>query len=186
MPRKKPLKAPFVVTLSVAAAATFAAACGGKTSGVDDATPSTTNPPPPTPTARPDFPDSSNPPPPEPVCPQLEPRDGEYCPVWGQACEFFDRCAERPNGSPTNREFRCVSGRWQRQHPYLANCPAVMPTNGATCAPCGDEYPVECKYPNGSKDCPPALAACDPKSLTWQISISSCNPPPPDAGGGGP
>ena len=220
MPRKKPLKTPFVVTISVAAAATFAVACGGKTDYGVDYGGSTTNPPRVpttttcTETTRPGDPcnstDSSctvsspykdtlqcqngqwvgstigNPPPPDPLCPPTEPRTNESCAPEGDECLYLDRCIERPIGSPTYRSYRCAKGTWQRENGYFqpAACPAQMPAGGASCDTCGTDYPAECSYP-GATSCPPAHATCDPQTSTWQLTVSSCNPPAPDGGAGG-
>lgn len=212
MPRKKPLKAPFVVTISIAAAASFAVACGGKAVALDEA-PGRTNPVPAatcTGTTRvgdpcnagesscgvegpaPTYLDCRNGQwqtsgtynPPSPPCPPSEPRTGEACSpsFGGKACTYLDRCVDRPNGSPTDRRYWCTDHVWTRQDAYRVSCPAKVPSSGDSCASCADGYPAECKYFE-TPDCPPVLAACDAQSNTWKVALSSCNPPPVDAGG---
>lgn len=224
MPSKKPMKAPFVVTISVAAAATFAVACGGKAFDTGDGGPDPVGPgtgycdPARTKLGDPcsasqtsctvsvpygggtavlqcidgqwsgsdivNPPSPPSPPPPVQRCPPTEPRGADYCYAWGTQCTYLDLCAERPDGYPTNRVYECTNGSWKRQLPYVATCPQPMPKNGDSCATCSDDYPVECKYPQGTggTSCPPVVATCNQKTRTWQVSISSCNPPPPDAG----
>jgi hypothetical protein len=185
MRRKKPMKAPFVVTVSAAAVAVaFVAGCNGLVEGDPNengnqspSTPPVWNPPRPEP-PRP----TTNPPPPEQPCPAAEPQDGALCMGWVSQCTYKDRCETRPSDSSPARTYRCSGGQWNRTSPsYIAGCPAVMPRAGDSCATCGDHLPAQCNYLEGS-GCPPAIAACDPSTLTWSVAISSCNPPPPDAG----
>jgi hypothetical protein len=170
MPRqKKPLRAPFVMTVSVAAAATFAIACGGKSLGTD----LTVEPAPP-----------YNPPPAPTTCtPTTQP--GDPCRAGESRCNVE---------GPAPTALQCVDGVWRELPIGIGNppppecppavCPATIPPNGASCTSCLGGSDVECTYPT-APDCPPIVATCDPKTLSWQVAIVSCNPPQPDAGADG-
>ncbi len=243
--RKKPMRSPFVVTISVAAAVAAAslasAACGGKvpgdgigssgtsgssgssgtsgTSGSSGTSGISVNPPAPssctneTKAGDPCFGSSTtecfveangttlicvegtwtnqeitNPPPPPPQCPDAAPTEGSPCFVsTGSACSYVDGCAARPANAPADKSFVCSGGTWNRSSTrYVAACPASVPNSGDSCATCAGSYPANCMYPTNGSGCPGPTAACDPNTLTWNVAISTCNPPALDAGAGGP
>ncbi len=174
MSRKKPLRSPFVVTVSAAAAATFAVACGGKTSSLE-----TTQEPP------------YNPP---SVVRNCTPATtaGSPCEQDGVSCVPL----AGDQGDPIS--LRCLDGVWVNPNdsipepfppptcrPEDLSCPASIPTRGSSCASsCVGRYPANCTYPQGP-DCPPSSAACDANTLRWAVSYTTCNPPQPvDAGAG--
>ena len=198
---KKPMRSPFVITISVAAAAAGLMACGGKVNGgVSSGGPdgpdgpdgpggssgssgTIGNPPPPQPTQ------ITNPPAPPSECPAQEPTEGAACSTFGGGCSYLDRCEGRPTTQSSYKTYTCASGTiWKRlSDHYMAACPSAPPGSGESCASCAGDYPAQCTYSTNT-GCPPVVAACDPKTLTWNTSVSSCNPPPPpqDAGAGGP
>ncbi len=235
--RKKPMKSPFVVTISVAAvaAASLAAVgCGGKvpSDGIGSSSGSSgsssgssgssggTNPPRPlgcssstragdpcSPTYEGECSDSetgaplfcegnvwiaqpieiTNPPAPIPQCPETAPAEASACDTYSPGdCSYVDGCAARPAGAPADKTFACKAGTWTRtSQSYVAACPADAPAPGDSCASCAGSYPANCTYPVNGSGCPGPTAVCDPKTLTWSVAITSCNPPAPDAGPGG-
>lgn len=123
---------------------------------------------------------SCNPPPPE--CPPI-PYEGAPCKAgWGD-CGYPDKCESKPADAPSYRSWQCVGDRLVRRDTttdYVVACPALAPRNGDPCA-CAGHYAGPCSY----GDCygvPTATARCDERTMTWIVGVSSCNPPPPDAG----
>jgi hypothetical protein len=217
MRRKKPMKAPFVVTVSAAAAAVaFVAGCNGIVEPQVFSNPPSSDPPPVTAcssttqvgdacattdikcyrsgsvalecsnnnTWEPEPQLPTNPPqPPQEACPDTDPREGAPCSGTSLTCSYDDTCTSRPSNAGSSRVYSCVSFIWKRQSaPYVAACPAAPPQHGESCAPCALDLPAQCNYNANPSGCPPTIANCDPKTLTWQVAISTCNPPPPDAG----
>jgi hypothetical protein len=185
MRRKKPMKAPFVITVSAAAAAvSILAGCNGLVEGR-----SITNPPDPPSCSEDDscppgfVADHTNPPAPaRPACPESEPKEGLSCSGQISTCRYDDLCESRPSAASATRDYRCIGSTWTRESAsYVAACPASPPNPGESCAACALQLPAQCNYAGGTDpSCPGAVAFCDPKTLTWSLSISSCNPPPPD------
>lgn len=169
---KKPLKKPFVVTLSAVAAAAAAVACGGI---ADDGGKGQTqiNPPPTVPTSVPGP--ITNPPGlpgPAPTCPSTNVNDS--CQTEGDTCT---------GGCGSN--CHCFCGRWLGDNmtgscnPPAFACPTNAPTPGDAC---NLPSTMTCSYPNPSSPCPAPEYQCDATKRTWTAITSSCNPPPPDAG----
>ena len=227
-PAKKPMKAPFVVTVSaVAAVASLVAGCGGRVPGGEETLfgnpPGPPEPPvtitssttcttsthvgdicaegetvcAPTPAFSYVCKDGrwgnnliGNPPLPENPCPVEQPFAGTACEMAPaskfQQCFYDDLCPARPPSQPATRMFACIEGTWVRtSNSYRAPCPTAPPPQGSACGPCVADIRAECTY-NTSNGCPPVIAACDPKTSTWNVAISSCNPPPPPADAGVP
>jgi hypothetical protein len=236
--RKKPMRSPFVVTISVAAvaAASLASvACGGKvpTDGIGSSgssgssgtsgssgssgTSGSLNPPAPvscTSSTRAGDPCSpsyasecfdgangaalfcvegtwteqeipiTNPPAPQPQCPETAPAEGSACNSYSAgACSYVDGCSARPSTAPPDKTFVCNGGAWKRSSgSYVAACPATPPSPGDSCATCAGSYPANCTYTSNGSGCPGPTAVCDPTTSTWNLAISSCNPPALDAG----
>lgn len=127
---------------------------------------------------------SCNPPPPE--CPPTEPTVGTPCSGGSFGfCSYPDTCEHRPaDARPT--QYTC-RGFWvltsSVDPPYVATCPTTAPTNGSPCT-CGTHFFGNCNY----GDCggtPTTEAKCDTTTGKWNVMISTCNPPAPDAGAGG-
>ena len=188
---KKPLRASFVVTLAVAATGVPLVACGldrgnpiyGTDGGGPTGTGTNIPEPPPEPTTEP-FP--SPPPGPSLDCPGQEPAANSPCYANpGTSCSFVDGCESRPSDVFSEKTFACLNGVWtQTSKHYAATCPVGPPTPGDSCAACAPDLPAQCTYGDDS-GCSASVAVCDPKTLTWNVAISTCNPPAPDAGAGG-
>jgi hypothetical protein len=154
---KSPLRTPFVVTVASAMVA-----CGGGVAGGDPGI-------------------IVNPPAKDHVDPPTHQTDCSNLNV-DAPCTTGDSCGKLCTGDP---EYKCIDGAWQGFaagcNPPAQSCPATLPADGSSCS--GMEGRT-CDYTT-STDCPPETAACDAKTATWTIAISTCNPPPPvDAGGG--
>jgi hypothetical protein len=67
-------------------------------------------------------------------------------------------------------------------NPPAPTCPATKPANGTPC-PCFE--PLSCHYATATCAGQPQdeIASCTPGG-TWQLAISSCNPPAVEAGVG--
>jgi hypothetical protein len=123
-----------------------------------------------------------NPPAPLP-CPTTEPSPGTSCSnAAGQICSYPDEC------TGMNVAFTCVSGLWQGagapDGPVL--CPSSVPPQGSSCAACAGRWPSDCNYGPDCNGSPTQTAVCDGTSGTWNILVSSCNPPPPPIEAGPP
>ncbi len=126
-----------------------------------------------------------NPPPPD--CPPEPPILGSACDTYGWGgCSYPDKCGVEEGWL----SYMCVSGRWGFANPGPDSaCPAAEPVPGTDCRTCLGRLPeTGCKY--WSTDCPgvplESYAFCDTKTGKWTVSISTCNPPPPDADAGSP
>jgi hypothetical protein len=120
---RKPVRAPFVVTIAVLATA----ACGGQVSAGDPADGGTT-----TETAPPDTP--TNPQPIPTTCPAAKPIEGTDCalPAESNYCGYGD-CSTGGEDSWT-----CETGKWRNVgrsscNPPPPECPSTEPTEGAPC-----------------------------------------------------
>jgi len=162
--KKKPLRKPFVVSLTALAAT--AIACGGSvgsesTSG-GSPNPGTPNPP----TNPPGVPG------PTLTCPSTNVNDA--CQTEGDTCT---------GGCGSN--CHCFCGRWLGDNmsgscnPPAPACPTTEPTAGTTC---NIPSTMNCNYDHPTSPCPGPTYTCDATKRTWTASIATCNPPPPDAG----
>lgn len=125
------------------------------------------------------IPSSCNPPPVQ-TCPQTAPTDGTFC-YSDIRCTYGD-C----DGRPTT-EASCSGNRWSVTtstcNPPPPMCPAATPAQGAACDPA--TVPGSCQYRGTFCPYPPpgtdlnVVALCIPTTRTWQVSVASCNPPPP-------
>jgi hypothetical protein len=122
---------------------------------------------------------SCNPPPPPSECPTTEPRPGTSCSVIAYNCGYTDTCA--PDRSALEY-LMCSGGVWtMRDGDYTAACPKTAPAHGTSCL-CGVHLaPARCTYAD-SCGAESTIAACDPKTATWNVGISTCNPPFVDGG----
>lgn len=153
-PRKKPLKSPFVVTISVAAAASFAVACGGKipSDGIGNSSGGSSS----GSSGSSGTSGGVNPPAPNGSCGPTT-KAGDYC-VQTEA-----GCVDQTTGQP----LYCDSGVWIGE-PVTSNppppptlCPDAAPTEGSSCNGYGGE---PCLYVDGC-DARPDTAPKD-KSFT--------------------
>jgi hypothetical protein len=121
--RRKPVRAPFVVTFSAVAIAGVAslAGCSGKLEGVPGGGSEMT----------------TNPPPPEPwlACPETPPTVGDACGGNQPNCQY-------PTGTGCGpAQYRCDGAKWQNTTPSCNPpppvCPPAEPTAGASCASTG-------------------------------------------------
>ncbi len=185
--RTKTLKAPFVVTVALTAAA---AACGGHaqgegeggssgagagsggaagassggTAGASGSSGSAG-------TAGSGFGGAGGNPPPPPQCPTVAPEAGSDCAGFDTPC-VYDAC-ERGDLVAT-----CTRSGWVLQGPedcppVAVECPASPPDWGTPCKPEG----AACSYGEPNACCGPAEFHCD--GGTWQDWSPTCNPPPP-------
>jgi hypothetical protein len=121
---------------------------------------------------------SCNPP---PACPSTKPVLGTACvPGYGfgpMRCTWADTCEDIRGKLDT---FTCDGSKWILVDDYVAACPDVAPTEGASCL-CGEHHYGECNY----DDCygrPTTTARCDKTTGKWTLLRSTCKPPPPHPG----
>jgi hypothetical protein len=162
---KKPRRAPFVVTVALAAAGS-SVACGGSTSGDGSGGTSSggsgggvggysTG----------GYGAGGNPP--HIPCPDALPQEGSACPQgswWGNSCLFPDPC-----GGTEALVVECTQAGWHLLGSANCACPATQPTPGTACSVPSTEY---CSYSDG---CCPTSYSC--QDGTWSASGVSCNPP---------
>jgi hypothetical protein len=118
-------------------------------------------------------------PPPIAPCPTSAPTAGEPCASSGNKCSYGE-CNQAGGYQPTF-EFSCTGGVWSNALILSCNppptCPAQPPSPGTSCI--GALGGAPCTY----GDCfgqPTTTASC--VNSTWQVAVSSCNPPALDAG----
>jgi hypothetical protein len=151
MPR--PVLRPAFVTTFSAAIATIATACGGHTSGATTGDGGV-------------VPSEGG-----ADCPAQLPASGSACSLPdSQECSWTDSCGFQSMGS-------CDQGQWNiaALNPPAPGCPTSPPQSGTPC-PCAPTN--GCNYPTGACNGQPQneIATCQPNG-TWQVSISTCNPP---------
>ncbi len=159
MRSKRSLRASFVITIGAASA--LVGACGGVTN------------------AGPTDGGSINP----AGCPELVPTSGAAC-TGSESCSYESKCGGM---SATCVQAWRDSGRtWSvtETRPSDTGCPSTMPVSGSPCDEC--HLPTtSCSYTT-AVDCfgMPLGASVSCYNGKWNVSISSCNPPPPprDAG----
>ena len=99
-------------------------------------------------------------PPPPPPCPPGSPPEGASCPVEGQTCGAFEKCAPR---------CVCKGARWScDENPCGLACPTPPPVNREAC----DERGHVCVYRGGC----PITCTCD--ALTPDVIAWRCISPP--------
>ena len=108
-------------------------------------------------------------------CPEEMPLSGSACEAEGQDCSFgSDGC-----GNPM--EMSCEGGQWTWTGGGTCNpppppvCPDTAPNSGD---PCWEEG-ISCSY-QVDTGCGPMDAPATCEGGVWNVSIVSCNPPPPD------
>jgi hypothetical protein len=164
--KRRPLRAPFVVTFSVSALA--AAACGGKEEGP---TPGGSNPPAQFPDAGPDGAATG--------CPATAPEPATACDLPSSVyCDYpTGPCSSGPS-------YYCESGTWRQifSNPPAQVCPATLPQAGSSCSSCTTS--LQCTYPALPCGGQPTEVTAMCVNESWAVSISTCNPPAPipDAG----
>lgn len=111
-------------------------------------------------------------------CPTSLPGDGTSCAVGAKDC-YYDRCGSE---GLSDLVASCNGGKWDVREGGTCNpppppeeCPSSEPSTGAYCNVAADRF---CSYPT-SECCPDVEARC--VDYTWEVLISSCNPPPPPA-----
>lgn len=145
------LRQPFVATVSAVAMAT---ACGGAVSSEVEADNHTTNPP-------------------KSPCPKQAPVAGEACHNQ-MSCSYGSGCNEMRARCEDDFKWSVMSPTSCNPPPPHPQCPATEPVPGEACSP---SLQGECYY----RDCygtPSVTAKCGADS-TWDVSVMSCNPPPP-------
>jgi hypothetical protein len=161
MHRKRILKTPFVVTLSVASASIIACNGGADDGGQTGDDQNVTGAPTP----------SINPPPPR--CPYKAPERDSSC--------FPNnlQCTWEIGAGCTAQYGTCRDGKWDLTNvicnpppPPVTNCPAERPADRSAC----DSPGATCTYELGA-GCPTVIASCE--GGQWSAPIPSCNPPPP-------
>jgi hypothetical protein len=160
------------VTLSASVAIVAIAACGGSVGGSGGSVDAGT-----------DAPCLGCEPP--PACPATRPELGAACKrsfgFGPERCDFLDHCADRSVASRTDT-LECDDVSWKLSSTdYVATCPKAEPTEGASCL-CGVHSYGDCDYGDCS-GAPTTTARCDKATGKWTVLRSTCNPPPPDAGG---
>lgn len=168
---KKSRRAPFVVTMALAA---VGSGCGGSTnsdgtggggSGGSGGSPGGGG-------------YGANPP--GIPCPADLPAEGSACPsgsFWGNSCAFLDPCG---GPDPFIAECSYETHQWHLLGSTDCACPASEPVVGAACSVGAGQW---CSYPGC---CPKEFQCIDDK---WEMSNVSCNPPllvcpdePPESG----
>lgn len=154
--RRKPVRAPFVVTFSaVAASAVVVGACGGKVDGEIDPQISVNPPMPPAP-------------PTAARCPVSTPKDGDDCEVSGARCTY-PWC-----GGALTQDFSCDGGRWKALtpsgtcNPPPPECPFVEPRAGAVCSRPGAYCTYEDRCDAKPANAPSRAYTCD--GSTWKLA----------------
>jgi hypothetical protein len=110
-------------------------------------------------------------------CPATEPHNNAACGDPRLACEYADPCNLPQRGGPgaggLGRVFVCDGGFLQWFNYYYVDCPQDVPTNGASCGACADNY-AQCDY---NLVCPQQLwqyeATCE--NDVWMVN----EPPSP-------
>lgn len=120
------------------------------------------------------------------VCPTSAPALGTTC-APGSSCAYPDPCKDRPTTSDVTGDdhYECdpATTTWKLAVDYVARCPDVAPTDGASCM-CGvHRYPSTCTYATGcSFGVGDTIASCSAGASSWSIAHATCNPPGPDGG----
>ena len=124
---------------------------------------------------------SCNPPPPSYDCPPLEPTAGAACNApSASTCTYHANECDAAHNYQAARSYVCVGNKWQNApgsicNPPAPQCPADVPKAGTACY-----GSLKCDYGN-CYGTPTTEAICN--GGVWQMMITTCNPPAPDAGG---
>lgn len=106
-------------------------------------------------------------------CPTAAPPRGATCSLPDtETCSYGSSC------SPTM--YSCNNGAWSVAigNPPAPTCPTAPPSGACTCLPPN----FSCMYPKGVCNGIQQYEQVVCSSGQWTGSISTCNPPPPDAG----
>lgn len=156
MRSKRSLRASWVVTVGTSA---IVGACGGTTAGDPSGDGGSTDG---------GTYEGGNP----PGCPSAPPTVGGACPIPSQRCDYGSMC------SPLI--YTCTGGAWIAVHgnPPAPACPTSPPSGACPCYPTN----FQCSYPNGTCNGMPIQEIAQCSNGQWVLSVSTCNPPAPDAG----
>lgn len=170
--RRSPKRAPFVVTVALAASAAAASAgCGGNVEGAGSGGSAGTA------GSGGSGGFITNPPPPPATCPASVPSSGNFCPEVGLACEYdtyVNECGFKEGQEATCGDDGTWSVFWSGTScdpppPPIDECPTTEPTVGQWCNVVSTKY---CDYPT---TCCSATYQC--VNEIWVDMSPTCNPP---------